>query len=624
MDRNNQKINLVNVLVLALVGGVSVWLARTIHFSSGMVAAAFILIGFLVALLGWFQSRIEAREQIEQFEIDELNRTKGGSALFGGGEAELRPARRAREQFERVFVLTFTVLLFSLQAGFAFLLWNEQAKSTPLVVDRAPLALAIFALFSLTLFLLGKYSAGVARLEKLRLLRPAAGNLMLGAILCSIVALALAGVWFGIKRLDFWVARAFCVLLTLGAAETLINLVLEIYRPRVKGQAARLLYESRLIGLLTEPGGVFKTLAHTLDYQFGFKVSDTWFYRFLEGALAWIVLLQFGALLLFTTFVIIEPGEEGLLERFGRPVGQATLGPGLHFKLPWPVEIVRRYRTSELQQVEVGYVHDEKHEAEEKVVLWTRRHEKEEFNLLVASRTSGGPTNATSGEQAAPVNLLSTSIPIQFQITNLLQWAYGHENGPELLTMISSREVVRYMVSVDYDDVLAGGRLRAARDLQEKIQARANGLQLGVKILLVGLEDIHPPVAVAGAYEAVIGSLQEKESRILNAEGFRAETLPLARAEAEKKLSEAQTYRASRITGVAAQASQFTNQIAAYEASPAVFTRRQYLDTVSRALGPVRKIVLGVTNTTDVINLNLEEKIRTDLLDIAVPTSTKK
>lgn len=620
MDRNNQKINLVNVLVLALVGGVSVWLARTIHSSSGMVAAAFIAVGFLVALLGWFQSRLEAREQIEQLEIDELNRTKGGSTLFGGGEAELRPARRAREQFERIFVPTFTVLLFFLQAGFAFLLWNEQAKSAPLVVDRAPLALALFALFSLTLFLLGKYSAGVARLEKLTLLRPAAGNLMLGAILCAIVALALAGVWFGIKRLDFWVARAFCALLTLAATENLINLVLEIYRPRVKGQAARLLYESRLIGLLTEPGGVFKTLAHTLDYQFGFKVSDTWFYRFLEGALAWIVLLQFGALLLFTTFVIIEPGEEGLLERFGRPMGQATLGPGLHFKLPWPVEIVRRFRTSELQQIEVGYVHEEDHghghEVEEKVVLWTRRHEKDEFNLLVASRGDGTSTN---GDQTAPVNLLSTSIPIQFQITNLTHWAYGHENGAELLTMISSREVVRYMVSVDYDDVLAGGRLRAAKELQEKIQARANALQLGVKIVLVGLEDIHPPVAVAGAYEAVIGSLQEKESKILNAEGFRAETLPLARAEAEKKLSEAQTYRASRITGVAAQATQFTNQMAAYDASPAVFTRRLYLDTVSRALGPVRKIVLGVTNTTDVINLNLEEKIRTDLLDVTLP-----
>ena len=41
-----------------------------------------------------------------------------------------------------------------------------------------------------------------------------------------------------------------------------------------------------------------------------------------------------------------------------------------------------------------------------------------------------------------------------------------------------------------------------------------------------------------------------------------------------------------------------------------------------RSVAPVRKLVLGVTNTQDVISLNLEEKIRADLLDVTVPTPT--
>ena len=78
------------------------------------------------------------------------------------------------------------------------------------------------------------------------------------------------------------------------AVETLVQLVLEIYRPRVKGKVERPLYESRLVGLLGQPEGLITTAAQALDYQFGFKVSETWFYRFFERALGWLLLLQVG------------------------------------------------------------------------------------------------------------------------------------------------------------------------------------------------------------------------------------------------------------------------------------------------------------------------------------------
>jgi len=73
-------------------------------------------------------------------------------------------------------------------------------------------------------------------------------------------------------------ARALCVLLGLMAAEMLLTLLLEIYRPRIKGKIARPLYESRVVGLLAQPENLFTTAAQTLDYQFGFNVSQTWFF----------------------------------------------------------------------------------------------------------------------------------------------------------------------------------------------------------------------------------------------------------------------------------------------------------------------------------------------------------
>ena len=55
----------------------------------------------------------------------------------------------------------------------------------------------------------------------------------------------------------------------------------------MKGRITRALYDSRLVGVLAQPEGLVATAAQTLDYQFGFKVSETWFYQFLQRSIAW-------------------------------------------------------------------------------------------------------------------------------------------------------------------------------------------------------------------------------------------------------------------------------------------------------------------------------------------------
>ena len=57
------------------------------------------------------------------------------------------------------------------------------------------------------------------------------------------------------------------------------------------------------------------------------------------------------------------PGEQAVLEHFGKPVGHA-LTPGAHFKLPWPVDKIYRYRTDQIQSFDVGYTPDAQSESE--------------------------------------------------------------------------------------------------------------------------------------------------------------------------------------------------------------------------------------------------------------------
>jgi modulator of FtsH protease HflK len=626
MDRNVQKVGWINLAALLLIGIAAQFVAQYSGSATAQISIIYLGLGVLVAAVSCFQMRLSARERLEQMELTELRKAPGSSALFEAQEAELLPARRAREQFDRFFVPGFTILIFLLQGGLAVLLGRWLMKVGAPSVDRATITMALMAIFALLLFLVGKYSAGIARLESVRLLQPGASAMLLGSVCCLVVAGVEAATWFGFAKSDVWTARVLVGVLALVALETLINLVLEIYRPRVRGQVTRLLYESRLIGLLGQPGGLITTAAQALDYQFGFKVSETWFYQFLEKALAWIILLQVGVLLLSTSVVVIDPQEQGLLERLGNPVmGRPVLEPGLHFKWPWPIDQVYRFSSRDVHTFYIGFAHEsvEPKASQERVLLWTRSHLKNELNMVVASRERINAASADNagGDQAVPVNLITVNIPVQYRIRDLTAWAYGHADAGALLEKIANREVVRYLVNVDVDDLMTAGRLRAAEELRRRIQEKAQGL--GAEIVFVGLQGIHPPITIAGAYEEVIGALQERETNILAAQAYTAERIPMAGAEATNILTSAEGKRITKVITAEAESARFLNQLLAYEASPSVYRQRSYLETLARAITPARKYVLAVSNTQDSIWLNLEDKLRPDLLDVSVPTKTK-
>ncbi|MBU6410426.1 MAG: hypothetical protein KGR98_08555, partial [Verrucomicrobia bacterium] len=348
MERQTQKNGLVNLAAAVIVFIAAV--ADTVFSSSlaGEGASVFLGVGALAAFASWFQMRLAENEGLEKLEVAEMARLRGETALFESKESELYPARRAREQFEKFLVPGIAVVLFILEGGAAWVLWRWTGESTLVIPSaRAVPALSLFAIFGLVLFLIGRFSVTMAGLEDHRLLRPGASFLLAGAYMCCLAALAIAGVATQFPRADFWVARAFCVLLGIMAAETLLTLLLEIYRPRVQGKVARPLYDSRIAGILAQPETLLTTAAQTLDYQFGFKVSETWFYQLAKENLPALALAQFVVLILSTCIVFIEPGEQAIDEYFGKPV--AVLSPGVHLKFPWPVDKVYRYRTDRIQ-----------------------------------------------------------------------------------------------------------------------------------------------------------------------------------------------------------------------------------------------------------------------------------
>ena len=112
---------------------------------------------------------------------------------------------------------------------------------------------------------------------------------------------------------------------------------------------------------------------------------------------------------------------------------------------------------------------------------------------------------------------------------------YGAE---EMLKSICYRELTKFAASakIEVDDedqdrpgvrqsLLGAGRAGAKRILTLRIQQAADNAELGVEIMFLGLQGIHPPPKVAAAYQKVVGAIQKKQALILGAQGQRNKTL---------------------------------------------------------------------------------------------------
>lgn len=634
MDRLNEKAAVAAALLavflaaLDLVAGAITGL-RLLTALAPLLLAAAAVSALVAARYGLERRAIEERQDAERARFE-----RPDSALFGAEAEEGEPlsAARARAQFEAVVARAAAPLLALGQGLAAWRLQRLLAGALPAEPTGRLGAASLLAAQAFLLFLAGRYLIGLARAPERRLVRGPGALLGLSAFAALLGAAAAIAGHAGWAPADRVAASVFTGLLALLAVENLLGFIADLYRPRRRDEPPRASYESRLARLLAEPAGWIGDAARSLDYQFGFKVSETWFYRFLRGALAPLALFQLLILYLMSSVVVLGAHEEAIIERWGAPraetAGGWRLGPGLHFKRPWPFETVRRYPARRIQTLFVGF----RHAADRPrptTLLWTRPHYAEEDQFLLASRGVGGgeETAAEPGRgveaAAAPVNLLSFNIPIEYRITDLRRFAYGFSDPAAMLERLAYRTLTRALIARDLADVLGPERMETARVLRENLQREADRLGLGVEIVFVGLHGVHPPVPIADAFEDVVGALEQREARILEARAYRHRRLPLAEAEARRIVREAEAQRVRRTLLAEAEAAQFESRRSAAERAPAVFRNWYHLRTVREALRDARIFVAAAAPTDEVIQFNFEEPLPTGIFDLS-PLTEKR
>jgi len=594
-----------------------------------------VFIGALVWTIALIRMRQVGLAEDEQAEWErmEAERAAGGARgrLFDEDEIQAFTARNRLRLMNKYITPIFSLVIgLGLAAIVSLTLYFHIVKGLTDTVGLSMVwMMCVFSVVTFVFFLFAKYAEGMSRHAEWRPLRAAASFMMLNTLFAAMTVISHGVARFGIGD-DFDDPCAYAMLGVMGviAIEILVNFALDFYRPRVEGVEERPAYDSRLLGILVMPTGLLKTLSSTLDYQFGFKVSQTWLYRFTEQWLAPLILFDLATLYLLTSFVVVGPEQQGVLERRG--VFKEVLKPGIHFTLPWPIERVYRFPANEVKIISLGHSGPEE---ETDKLLWTNKHYEQEFNVMVARRE----TDKNVSEKELPVNLLVATTTVRYQIADVRKWYYASPEPEKLLEALCEREQIKYLAGVDLFEVMSTGRRKAAEKLQEKMQeaadtvaTRQEGLGLGVKIVAVAVEGMHPPVVkdVPEAFHDVIDALTEVETTRLQAEQVHEQALGSTRSESATIKLNAQSYYTVRVAVAEAEAKRFDAQNTAYGTSAQVFKAREYFSALEKGLqdptavtadekdAVPRKIVIGVKDMDQRIRINLEDPISSDISQI--------
>lgn len=605
------------------------------------------VIPYLLAVFFAFASMIygmlETASAIEDEEKQLLEKRSDTHAL--NVEEDVRfTAGRSFDNYRKYAPYALSILGALIVAGVlsAFLRHWGSRMEAPSGVNPVNGAVVSAVMAALSLFF-GAFFVGQSRQPAFRWLRAFGAWLLCGFGLMFVSAFA-AAFSSGGNILDSLAAKAAVWVFGLLGAEFIVNFIIEFYRPRTVREL-RPIFESRLLSLFTEPGGVMRNIALALDYQFGFKVSGTWLYSFMERSFFPVVLFWAAILWGFTTIHEVGPNQVGIREQLGKVVGSDLLKPGIYWTLPYPFGQIRRFST-EIKQVVIGESETSSEDQEEipddghghakpkpekkeheptQVVLWTAVHGGESNHFIVAvnpgvqRKSENGKEGSES--EAASIAFIRMMIPIEYRIRStredVMHYAYDNADPVSTLIRIGQQAATEYLASVSIMNIMSTGRDAAQKKLKDRIQELADEHYLGLEITKVMILDSHPPVEkVAPAFQDVIGAMEEKESTILKAESYAARTVPETEAAARRIVSEAESYR-FRTTAVArAESGRFATQLKTYRLMPRMFRLKAYLDFLENDCRDIRKFIVAAGLSNEVYELNFETKERLDLIDV--------
>jgi len=495
----------VQCLLAAAMGAATAWTG-----GDSLAAAAWHMLGgipiWIILAIFFGQRQLEQREELA---AEKLARGDA-AALFGELSDELQ---RARNRLRSIvtYGLPATSLLVGgyLVAIGGWLLWRGLANWSSSGGSPGPRAVGLmFATggIAFVAFIAGRWISGCGRIPAWSLLRGGASYLMSCFVVATLVLMASAVVALADDtRFLALLAVAVPAVMLLVGSEILLTLVLEVYRPRRPGELPRPAFDSRLLGLLTAPGSLGEVLGDLIRYQFGVEVSGSWLSRLLGRALTPLTVFGTAVLLALSCLVVVGPDEQGVVLRCGSLQGP-TLGPGIGFKLPWPIETVDTRPTGRVLQLRVSSDVGDR-EIDGDALLWRTGDDR-----LEQIGKEYYPT-ALTGTADGSLAVLQAELVVEYRVRDLVEFLSTAAAPEAALRVVAQQEASRYFASHDLPTLMSRGRTEGGPHLAAAIQQRVDSLGLGIQVVDAAITSLKPPGGgVSRAFHRQIASQQERET----------------------------------------------------------------------------------------------------------------
>lgn len=270
----------------------------------------------------------------------------------------------------------------------------------------------------------------------------------------------------------------------------------------------------------------------------------------------WRSFAPIAALILVSLYLLsgvytVQPGQVAVVRTFGR-VTAGNVGPGLHYRTPWPVD-----------QVDV-------------------------VDVSAVRRTETPASLMLTGD----ASLLSIRLSVHYAVKDPAAFLLNVAD-PETLVAQAGEAALRQVVAqASVDGLLTVDKAHIQQRAVTLAQQTLDGYRAGLTVLGVQLLESNPPPEVADAFRDVSSAREDRNTFINEALAYQNEVLPLARGDAEKAIQAANAYRADKLAQATGEAALFTSQQGAYANAPEVTRLRLYLEAVERVLPGARKFVL--------------------------------
>jgi membrane protease subunit HflK len=286
------------------------------------------------------------------------------------------------------------------------------------------------------------------------------------------------------------------------------------------------------------------------------------------------VLLALGAYLATGIFTV-SADEQAVVRRFGRIV--ARVGPGIHYRLPWPVDRVDVLRTTIVMKTGVG------------------------FDLPEGeARGLTGPELLTGD-----TNLISLAIAVQYVIVNPAAYLVEVEGPAQLIGRVAESVLTEVVVGMPVDEVLTTGRLAIQERVKSGTQTILDRYRTGIQLTSASIMTITFDPAVAQAFQDAASARADRENKINEARAYMNTVLPKARGEAQSTVLAARSYREQRVAEAVGNSARFLELLAEYTKAPEITRSRLYLEAMEKILPRVKKYVVDSERGRQPINLHV-------------------